>query len=75
MQRGKEDERLSMLRAEMSAPAREVDELEYDASGVVKFWERWFSIGVNLSSSSNRGNALDVAYIEIRIFRLPESWK
>jgi len=59
-----------MLRAEMSAPDKEVEELEYDASGVVKFWERWFSIGVSLSSSSNRGNALDVAYVEVRVISM-----
>jgi hypothetical protein len=40
MQRGNEEERESMLRAEMSAPGTEFEDEEYCASGVVKFCER-----------------------------------
>ena len=63
MQRGKEEERESMLRAEMSAPGKEVEELEYEASGVVKFLERWAKMGVRRSSSSKRGKAREVTYL------------
>lgn len=40
MHSGKDEESVSMFRAEISAPGRAVAELEYWASGVVKFWER-----------------------------------
>lgn len=53
---------MSMLRAEISAPDSAVEEDEYDASGVVKFWERCVRIGVILSSSSSRGRAREVIY-------------
>ena len=49
-----------MLRAEMSAPGRVVEVLEYEASGVVKFWDKWVRMGVKRSSSSNLGRALEV---------------
>ena len=63
MQRGKEEERLSMLRAEMSAPERAVEDEEYCASGVEKFCERCVRIGVMRSSSSRRGRAREVIYV------------
>jgi len=40
MHSGKEDDKVSILRAEMSAPESAVEDEEYEASGVVKFCER-----------------------------------
>lgn len=52
-----------MLRAEISAPAGSSPEpLWYDASGVIKFLERWSSMGVSRSSSSSRGSARAVSF-------------
>jgi len=62
MQSGNEEERVSMLRAEISAPGRAVVEEEYEASGVVKLFERWARMGVRRSSSSRRGRARDVIF-------------
>ncbi len=56
MQRGKCMERESMDEAEM-AVSREVSESEMPESGVEKFLDRWFRIGVRRSSSSSRGMA------------------
>lgn len=41
----------------MGAPWRIVSESERLESGVAKFLERWFRIGVRRSSSSRRGKA------------------
>lgn len=41
----------------MGAPGRALSESERVESGVAKFLERWFNIGVRRSSSSRRGSA------------------
>ena len=60
MHRGKCADKASTLRADMSAPGTPVSEL-YEASGVMKFLDRWSSIGVSRSSSSRRGRARAVS--------------
>ena len=50
-----------MLRAEMSAPDTAVELPDMYVSGVVKFLERWLSMGVRRSSSSSRGSARAVS--------------
>ena len=57
MQRGKCWERVSMEAALMVAPERALSASERVESGVAKFLDRWFRMGVRRSSSSSRGKA------------------
>ena len=63
MQRGKCWDSASMEAAFMVAPERALSESERVESGVAKFLDRWFRMGVRRSSSSSRGKARAASYI------------
>lgn len=54
---GKWRDNESIEPALIDAPGRAVSESDIPESGVPKFLERWFNIGVSRSSSSRRGRA------------------
>ena len=61
MQRGKCCERASIEEALIGAPGRALSESERVESGVAKFLDKWFRIGVRRSSSSSRGRAREAS--------------
>lgn len=62
MHAGKCWDRLSTLAAVICAPGGAEVLDEYEASGVMKFLDKWLRIGVSRSSSSRRGRARAVSY-------------
>lgn len=62
MHSGKWFDRASIEEALIDVPGRTVSESDKVESGVAKFLERWFRIGVRRSSSSMRGNARAVIW-------------